>query len=517
MKNTFAIFLFFQYKIFITSIYLPFFRPMIPCCQCKMAHVFLFLGTAMLIKLVFAIPDTRLEQELIQKLASPDVQTERFGNLPNSLQNIMQSCADVIIVSEKILPRPIDSGIAMLYNLPETPTVLILHDSDSARKHAEIMAAGADVALSTRIPLHILVEAIEATLDSRRQLFQVDRFERRTLHQPKLSDFLSTSETMQIFINDVQQVAASDSVLLILGETGVGKEHLAKAIHSDSPRAGRPFVALNAAALPEQLLESELFGHTRGSFTGATRSRRGAFEQAHGGTIFLDEIGEMPLHLQTKLLRVLQDYEVRPIGSDKSIFVDVRVIAATNRDLDVEVQQGNFRKDLFYRLSVMTLTIPPLRNRREDIPALTRRFLNYFRYKIGKDITGITQQALQALSNYDWPGNVRELMNVIERAMLLCKSNQITILDLPVSFQNYEPDPVRALNSSCHLDPSDWQNKTLPEVRSEITDVLERLYIEMILTQTRGRINKAALKAGIHTRALYNKMKRLHIRKEDFK
>lgn len=471
----------------------------------------------MLIKVALALTDLKLEEQFLHHLAGPDVLVECFGKQPRVLQKVMQSSADVIIISERFLPRPMESGIAMVNNLPENPTIVILHDSDKARKHAEILAAGADIVLYSEIPVQILVEAIVPTLDYRRQLAQADRFARRTFSHPKLSDFASANEAMQIFISDVQQVAASDAVLLILGETGVGKEHLAKAIHAESPRSELPFVALNTAALPEQLLESELFGHTRGSFTGATRTRRGAFEQAHGGTIFLDEIGEMPLHLQTKLLRVLQDYEVRPIGSDKSIYVDVRIIAATNRDLETDARQGNFRRDLFYRLSTMTLTIPPLRERREDIPVLTRRFLNYFRYKIGKEISGISAQAIQALSGYAWPGNVRELMNVIERAMLLCKTVEITINDLPATFHQPANDSMQPLRPMWKIDTSEWQNRSLPEVRAGVIDDIERLYIRMILTETKGRINRAAAKAGIHTRALYNKMKRLDIRKEDFK
>ncbi len=469
----------------------------------------------MLLRLVIALKDRDLEKNLETSLSPASVLIECHGQSPGVLQKVMQSCADVIVISESLLPRPVDSGIAMLNNLPETPTTVILHDYDASREHAELMAAGADVVLYSKIPIEILVEAIEATLESRHQLAQLDRPDRR-IASPKLSDFVSASETMQLFISDVQQVAPSDSPLLILGETGVGKEHLAKAIHSESSRSNGPFIALNTAALPEQLLESELFGHVRGSFTGATRSRRGAFEQAHGGTIFLDEIGEMPLHLQTKLLRVLQDYEVRPVGSDKSIWVDVRVIAATNRDLEQEIHQGNFRKDLFYRLSVMTLTIPPLRDRREDIAALTRRFLNYYRYKIGKDVTSISDESLQALYNYDWPGNVRELMNVIERAMLICKENDIALQDLPSVFHKDLPLSGKMADPST-LVPDTWKSMTLPEVRDEIIEQVEKLYLEMVLHETKGRITKAAERAGIHSRALYNKMKRLGLRKEDFK
>jgi len=207
----------------------------------------------MLVRLAFVINNKKIEEVLESRFADTDVQVECYGQAKDPLQKVVQSCGDVIVISESLLPRPVESGIAMLNTLPETPTTIILHDHDSAKEHAQLMAAGADVVLYSKIPPDLLVEAIEATLESRRQLVHLDRSERRGMVQPKLSDFISNSEVMKIFIQDVQQVAPSDSMLLILGETGVGKEHLAKAIHAESPRASGPFVALNAAALPEQL------------------------------------------------------------------------------------------------------------------------------------------------------------------------------------------------------------------------------------------------------------------------
>lgn len=470
----------------------------------------------MLTRLVFSIKNNDLQDKLEESFSRSDIQVECCGQRRNSWQRVVQSCADIIVISGALIPSPIESGVAMLNNLPETPTTVILHESDSPEEHAKLMGTGADVVLYSGISLNSLVDAIEATIDSRRQLRQFDRIDRKPHESPKLSDFVSFSEVMQIFIDEVLQVAPSNSIVLILGETGVGKEHLAKAIQAESPRANGPFVALNTAALPEQLLESELFGHTRGAFTGATRSRRGAFELAHGGTIFLDEIGEMPLHLQAKLLRVLQDYEVKPVGAEKSIWVDVRVIAASNRDLEEEVAKGNFRKDLYYRLSVMTLTIPPLRDRREDIPALARRFINHYRYKIGRDVGHISETAMQALCDYSWPGNVRELMNVIERSMLIGKSDEITIQDLPSVF-HAGSSPSGYILPNGNEAPLLWKDKTLPQVKEEVLAQVERLYIEMILKETKGRINKAAHIAGIHPRGLYNKMKQLGLKKEAFK
>ena len=470
----------------------------------------------MLTRLILSIEDQELQASLERNFALSGIQVECHGQQQNPWLNVVQSCGDIIVISESLLPRPADSSISQLNNLPEAPTTVVIHDFDSSEEHARLMAAGADVVLYSRVSSNNLIDAIQATLESRLQLVELNYSARNKGPQPKLSDFISNSEMMQLFINEVQMVAPSDSIILLLGETGVGKEHLAKAIHAESPRSSGPFIALNVAALPEQLLESELFGHTSGAFTGATRARRGAFELAHGGTIFLDEIGEMPLHLQTKLLRVLQEYEVRPLGGEKQIWVDVRVIAATNCDLEQEVELGNFRKDLYFRLNVMSLKIPPLRDRSEDIPSLARRFLSFYKFRIAKDINQISKPAMTALCNYDWPGNVRELMNVIERAILLCMTDQITLQDLPSVF-NTESREKTPFMASIAENVAFMEGKTLPEVQKIFLDQVEGAYLRMVLTKTCGRVGEAAAIAGIHPRGLYSKMKHLGIDKQDFK
>lgn len=470
----------------------------------------------MLIRVGLAVKDRSIQRHLERKLSYSDVRVESFGQLRSVWQKVVRSGCDVIVISESLILRPTDNGIAILNELPESPTTVIIHDSDSSEEHAQLAAAGADVVLYAGISKKSMAEAIETTLESRRQFIQRKRFDRRGLAEPKITDFVSESQAMQIFMEEVHQVIPSDSPILLLGETGVGKEHLAKAIHAQSPRSAGPFVSVNTAAMPEQLLESELFGHEQGAFTGAIRYRRGAFELAHGGTIFLDEIGEMPLHLQAKLLRVLQDYEVKPVGGEKTIELDVRVIAATNRSLEKEIAQGNFRQDLYYRLSVLMLMIPSLRYRKEDIPRMVRRFMAFFRHKIGREINGFSDQALQALCNYDWPGNVRELMNVIERAILLCKTDEITMAELPHAFHG-DVSVSGTIFPGMNSGGTECLNKTLPEVQKEVMDQVERLYLELVLKKTRGCVGQAARIAGIHPRGLYNKMKRLGLRKEDFK
>jgi DNA-binding NtrC family response regulator len=470
----------------------------------------------MLIRVGLAIKDKGLQRYLEKKLADADVRVEVCGPPRRVWQNALRSGFDVIVISESFVLRPVDNGIAILNELPESPTTIIIYDSDSLEEHAHLSAAGADVVLYAGLSKNSLYEAIDTALESRRQFIQHKRYDRRGVVEPKISDFVMESPAMQVFMEEVHQVIPSDSPILLTGETGVGKEHLAKAIHAQSPRSVGPFISINMAAMPENLLESELFGHEQGAFTGAVRYRRGAFELAHGGTIFLDEIGEMPLHLQTKLLRVLQDYEIKPIGGEKTIELDVRVIAATNRDLEETVAQGTFRQDLFYRLSVLMLTIPPLRHRREDIPAMVRRFATLFRYKIGREISGFSEQALSALCRYDWPGNVRELMNVIERAMLLCRNTEIGMTELPNVFHG-DAVAESTLLPGVSLETDDMLSKTLPEIQQDVMDQVDRLYLAKVLAKTGGRVNQAARIAGIHPRGLYNKMKRLGLRKEDFK
>ncbi len=466
--------------------------------------------------MALAVKENSLQAHLERKLSASDVRVEKLGGQPSAWQKVMRCACDVIVIGESLIPGAAEGGIGMLNELPENPTTIVILGSDSAEAHAQLTAAGADVVLYSGISKKSMFEAIDTALESRRQFIQRQRYDRRGSSEPKMADFVSESRAMQLFMEDVLQVIPSDSPILLLGETGVGKEHLAKAIHAQSPRSAGPFVSVNMAAMPEQLLESELFGHEQGAFTGAIRYRRGVFELAHGGTIFLDEIGEMPLHLQSKLLRVLQDYEVKPVGGEAAIELDVRVIAATNQNLEELITNGRFRQDLYYRLSVLMLTIPPLRHRREDLATMVRRFMAFFRNKIGKEINGIQDQALQALCEYDWPGNVRELMNLIERAILLCKTDQISMAELPHVVHGAANSDA-GLFSGSNLKWAELSNKTLPEVQQIVKTEVERRYLEQALKANQGRIGQTARMAGIHPRGLYNKMKGLGLRKEDFK
>jgi transcriptional regulator with GAF, ATPase, and Fis domain len=322
-------------------------------------------------------------------------------------------------------------------------------------------------------------------------------------------EIIGRSEALKRTLRQAEQVAPLDTTVLLTGETGTGKELLAHAIHNLSSRKGHTLVKVNCATLPAQLVESELFGHERGAFTGAHSKRVGRFEIANGGTIFLDEIGELPLDLQVKLLRVLQEGEFERLGSSHTVRVDVRVIAATNRNLEEAVHQGTFRSDLYYRLSIFPITIPPLRERREDIPMLVTHFVRQLSLKLGKQIESIPQETMDALLNYPWPGNVRELRNVIERAAIITQGPKLRLLD-SLESGAIEEIPRAAAVAALQVDPGRVQ--TLDEnQRSLIIQTLDNTY-----WRVEGPSGAAAL-LGIHPNTLRSRMKKLGIVKPRFK
>ncbi len=316
--------------------------------------------------------------------------------------------------------------------------------------------------------------------------------------QYSLSDIISKNPTMLKIFELIRDVASLRSTVLVYGESGTGKELIARAVHYTGDRAARAFVGVSCAALPETLLESELFGHEKGAFTGATSQRKGKFELADGGTLFLDEIGDISPKLQMDLLRVLQERRFYRVGGSEEIPVDVRVIAATNTDLDRAVHEGRFRDDLYYRLNVINIRIPPLRERREDIPLLAEAFLERLSHELGKDVTSISEGALGILIEHDWPGNVRELENALERAMVTCKTKVLSEEDC--SFLR----PVSP--SAAHQVWDVPSNITLEEAQNQI--------MMATLRRTGGNIKEAAAILGIDRSTLYDRMKRFHLPRE---
>jgi len=476
----------------------------------------------MITRVLINLSDKALQKKLKNHLQQSDIIIETLKDTDAAWRRINQETFDLVVLDPDMVPEPADEMIGSLRDIPDSPSLVLITPRNDPEQRAGLLASGCDEVLFSGISVKALTEVFNSVLDKRRELAQQGLVPYRMTDQPRLNDFVSRSPVMQTFMDVVRRIVPSNSSLLILGETGVGKERLARAIHAEGPRDEGPFIAVNCGALPESLLESELFGHEKGAFTGAIRSRRGCFELAHGGTIFLDEIGEMPLHLQVKLLRFLQEQEIQRIGSERVIRVDSRVMAATNRDLQEDVARGLFRKDLFYRLGVISLTVPPLRERREDIRELVFGYIDYLRPRVGQEVDSITDEAVAAMENYEWPGNVRELINVIERAMLLCSDQEITLKDLPDVIRGDAGTPVFAdtADESTQSDfsiPDAWLDTPLKTIKKQITDQFEKAYLAGLLTRNRGKIGASAEQAGITPRALYEKMKRHGLEKEDFK
>ncbi len=307
---------------------------------------------------------------------------------------------------------------------------------------------------------------------------------------------IGQSPAMQEIFDLASRVAPTPTTVLIRGESGTGKEVIARFIHEHSPQKHKPLVVVNCTALSPQLIESELFGHRKGAFTGAVHHKVGLLEQAHQGTVFLDEIGDMPLEMQAKLLRFLQSGEIRPIGDSRTRRVKVRILAATNRNLEAAIQQGSFRKDLFYRLNAFTLHLPPLRQRKEDIPLLADHFLTLARARVNKTVTRISPAAMQALLHYHWPGNLRELKNVIERAVVLATGDEITVNHLPFNLQfNFYPE----------FSP-DFNGTTLLEQKARLIQRFEYEMLARLLSDHQGNVTRAARAAGIPRRTFQRLM-----------
>jgi DNA-binding NtrC family response regulator len=320
-------------------------------------------------------------------------------------------------------------------------------------------------------------------------------------------EIIGKNHQMQEIYKVVESLSTIDSTVLVMGETGTGKGLLAHTIHYNSVRKENPFITVDCGSVPETLLESELFGHEKGAFTGAFKRRIGKFEQADKGTIFLDEIGDISPNMQQRLLRVLQERRIERVGGEKSINVDVRVVAATNKDLRKLVDEGKFREDLFYRLNIIPIHIPPLRNRLDDLPHLVSYFLKKYRDKLKKDVRTISQEAINAMLSYHWPGNIREVENLIERAIIMTPGKEVKKVDIPGERRN------KGIYSFGKIDVT----FPLKKVKEQVIDQLEKKYLTQLLREKQGNINAVARSAQVDNKTLYEKMKRHGLRKEEFK
>lgn len=411
-----------------------------------------------------------------------------------ALRMFKEELFHVVILDIKL---PGMDGIEVLSKIkeesPETP-VVIMTGFASIESAVDALKSGAFDYLSKPFTPEELRISVRKALESRKIFFEGIYLRKELERQTKFDMVLGKSEGMKKVMDIVKRVSPSESTVLITGESGTGKELIAREIHKHSLRRDAPFVVVDCGALVETLFESELFGHVKGSFTGAHVTKHGRFEVANGGTIFLDEISNISLSIQAKMLRIIQEREVMRIGSSKLIKVDVRLIAATNENLAECVKNGKFREDLFYRLSVVPLHLPPLRDRKEDIPLLIDHFLHKYNRRSKKQIVGLNQDVLKALMQYDWPGNIRELENTIERAVVLSKSDEIELDALVYHGISY---------GSSFLSPIDGTYRSLEEVEKE--------YIKTVLQARHGNKSQSAKVLGIDRKTLITKIKKYHI------
>lgn len=384
--------------------------------------------------------------------------------------------------------------LAALEAKQSSATVIVMSAYGSHDMALEAIAAGAyDYVSKPFKPEELLLCLRKA--EERESLRRENRALKSEIQKgAEFENILARAPQMQVIFRTIAKVSDFKTTVLVTGESGVGKELVARAIHTRSPRRGAPFVAINCGAIPENLLESELFGHKRGAFTDAVSDRLGLFEEANGGTLFLDEIGELPLSLQVKLLRVLEDGRIRRLGESSDIGVDVRIVAATHRDLMAEAKAGRFREDLFYRLNVLSIFVPPLRDRREDIPLLLDHFIARNNLRLGTKIEGVDSEARRLLYEYAWPGNVRELENTVERAMVLCETHLISAADLPERVRDVR-DPVKLQLASGELSIK------------KTTRFIEEVLIRRALKKTKGNRTRAAELLEMSHRALLYKIK----------
>jgi two-component system response regulator HydG len=399
---------------------------------------------------------------------------------------------DIILLDIRMTNMDGIEALSEIRKISPLVPVLIMTAYASVKTAVEALKAGAFDYMTKPLDIEEVKILIEKALEHYHLRTENLALKERLGDRFDFSRIIGRSGKMKTLLDTLAMVAPSDATVLIMGESGTGKEVVANAIHHNSPRAGQPFIKVSCAALPEALLESELFGHERGAFTGAVTRREGRFQLAHRGTIFLDEVGEMNPALQTKLLRVLQEKEFEPVGSARTIKVDIRVIAATNKDLTKEVREGRFREDLYYRLNVVPVTMPPLRERREDIPPLADHFLAVYREKNRKPLKGISGKALDLLVRYDWPGNIRELENCIERAVIMAKEEMITPVDFPPQIQKLSGE-------------KETGGFAIPYGIS--LEAMERELIVKTLAETGGNRTRASEILGINRRTLQNKLK----------
>ncbi|MFO0679270.1 MAG: sigma-54 dependent transcriptional regulator [Polyangiaceae bacterium] len=442
--------------------------------------------------------DAAPRRSLARLLLARGFKVEVAENGMEALDSIRARPPEVALVD---LQMPNMSGLDVLSEIKRShvPTEVIIMTAYAEIPVAvEAVKAGAhDFLRKPFESVESIVLAVERAAEYRRLIERASHATNDPAIRTDLGGIVGQSPPMQELYRQIEEVASSSATVLILGESGTGKELVARAIHERSKRSDGPFLAVNCGAIPGELVESELFGHTRGAFTGAQSARPGLFEAAHGGTILLDEVGDLPLSVQVKLLRTLQENEIRRVGSDEVKHVDVRVIAATNVDLDAKVGDGVFRRDLFYRLNVFPITLPALRERRSDIVVLAHHFLRKYSTALDRRVTKLATEAIRALEDYGWPGNVRELEHAVERAVLLARGDTIEAQHLPFVRRQRPVDADARPSDSVDLSRSVLADFPYAEAKKRALQSFDRAYIAELLRRAAGNRAEAARRAGL--------------------
>jgi DNA-binding NtrC family response regulator len=459
-----------------------------------------------MVQTVLVVDDDPTQRRLLEAVVSRhgyDVEIAKGGEDAIAFMQSDKAAAVDLILLDLVMPDL--DGFEVLQQVksrrPDLPTIVLTAQS-SIEIIVRVMQAGAaDFSPKPASPERLLV-SMENALKMNVLTGQVSRLSRQVEGRMQFEDLITDSDTMNMALDLARRAASSNIPILIEGESGVGKEMVARAVQGSSERAGKPFIAVNCGAIPEKLVESMLFGHEKGAFTGATERHAGKFQEADGGTLFLDEIGELRQDMQVKLLRALQEGEVDPVGSSKPVKVDIRLISATNRELQRQVSEGKFREDLFYRLNVFPIQIPPLRDRLDDIPPLSEHFVAKLAATEGKAVRGLSADALDLLMGFDWPGNVRQLENAIFRAVVLCDGDELTLKDFPQIAQSMGMDTPMAHNGGA--------NGGLPvlnavgEIRT--LDAMEADMIRLAIDKYEGQMTEVARRLGIGRSTLYRKV-----------
>jgi DNA-binding NtrC family response regulator len=440
--------------------------------------------------------DSALAELVVEELCSEGYEARCWGSAESAMRELDEYEPDLVICD---LQLPGADGVALLEQLRArhaAPATLMISAFGTVDQAVAALKAGADNFLTKPLDMDHFMLSVERILENRQLRREVARF-RQALERDSFHGMEGRSRPMRVLFDRIRQVSRADGAVLISGESGTGKDLVANAIHQESLRSGGPFLAVNCAGVPAALLESEFFGHAEGAFSGADKSRPGLFREAHGGTLFLDEIGEMPAPLQAKLLRALQDGRIRPVGADHEYRVDVRLIAATNQDLQARVEAGEFREDLYYRLEAFQLKVPPLRERGDDLELLAMSFLAHFTAARDRPAQRMSDAALEAIRTYGWPGNVRELRNIMERAVTFCEGHEIGAEHLPqrVIQGNLRKD---AESESPNLPPGLLGGDLLPSMSE-----LKKRYVHYVLDRVGGNKRRAAALLGVGRRTLY--------------